>query len=185
MEKNPTVVFEGPRKVVIEDRKTPVPKAGELLIRTRKTLISTGTELTVLSGEFPPGSVWDRAVQFPMVVGYCNVGDVIQVGPGGDERWVGKRVVSPGFHSLYVKVPSQAAVLIDRDTVSDEEATFSTMAVIAANGVRRAGLTWGEAVVVYGLGLLGQFAVRFSRLCGARPAISLPASFSPAGLAGK
>ena len=37
------------------------------------------------------------------------------------------------------------------------------------NGVRRSGLTWGDSVVIFGLGLLGQLAVRFCRLAGARP----------------
>ena len=33
---------------------------GEVLIKTRVTLISTGTELTAYMGEFPPDSSWSR-----------------------------------------------------------------------------------------------------------------------------
>jgi threonine dehydrogenase-like Zn-dependent dehydrogenase len=35
------------------------------------------------------------------------------------------------------------------------------------NGIRRGNLVWGETVVVFGLGILGQLAVRLSELAGA------------------
>lgn len=54
-DKNPSVIFVRPNEVVIEDRDVPSPKDDELLIRTERSLISTGTELTHLSGESPPG----------------------------------------------------------------------------------------------------------------------------------
>lgn len=47
-----------PGKVVIEQREIPSPASGQFLIKTICTLISTGTELTVLSGEFPKDSAW-------------------------------------------------------------------------------------------------------------------------------
>jgi hypothetical protein len=47
MNQNPTVVFVAPRTAVVEEHEIPSPKAGELLIRTRCTLISTDTEVTV------------------------------------------------------------------------------------------------------------------------------------------
>ncbi len=51
MDSNPTVVFTQPRQVVIEQREELTPAKDQLLIRTRVTLISTGTELTILNGE--------------------------------------------------------------------------------------------------------------------------------------
>jgi len=169
VEKNPTIVFTKPREAVIENREKPVLEKGKLLVRTRKTLISTGTELTALSGEFRPDSLWAKIIRYPMVMGYCNVGDVIDVGPEVDKAWIGQRVVSQGSHALYVSVDIRRTIAIQRETLSDEQAAFSNLATVAMNGVRRASVAWGEAVAVYGLGLLGQFTVRFSRLCGARP----------------
>ncbi|GAG92998.1 unnamed protein product, partial [marine sediment metagenome] len=49
MSKNPTVVFVQPREVVIEEREIPSPQLNELLIKTEYTLISTGTELTIVN----------------------------------------------------------------------------------------------------------------------------------------
>jgi hypothetical protein len=67
---NPTVIFTEPKKVAIEDR--PFPSAGDngLLVQTTRTLISTGTELTILNGEFPKDSAWASYGKFPFVPGY-------------------------------------------------------------------------------------------------------------------
>lgn len=172
VESNPTIVFTQPYKVVIKDRPKPSPKDGELLIKTQCTLISTGTELTILGGEFPPDSAWARYGKFPFVPGYNNIGEVIDVGPGVNQDWMGRRVATYGAHALYVTANAQAALPVHPD-LPDEHAVFFTIADIAMNGVRRAGMQWGEAVVVYGVGLVGQLTVRFCRLCGARPVVAV------------
>jgi len=51
------VRFEGENEVVVGTHRIEEPGAGEVLVETERTLISTGTELTMLSGEFPRGSV--------------------------------------------------------------------------------------------------------------------------------
>lgn len=66
MKKNLTIVFTGPGEVVIENRDIPSPKEGQLLVKTSKTLISTGTELTILEKKnIPAGSIWDVYGSFP------------------------------------------------------------------------------------------------------------------------
>ena len=70
MKGNPTVVFPEPRMVVVEDRPVPKPGKGEMLVKTSRTLVSTGTELTILSGEFPPKSRWAQYGRFPFTPGY-------------------------------------------------------------------------------------------------------------------
>lgn len=168
MDENPTIVFTKPGEVVLENREKPSPKSGELLIRTRCTLISTGTELTILNGEFPPESTWARYGEFPFLPGYDNIGEVVDVGPDVDRSWLGKKVATYGKHALYVTMNVQSVRLIHRE-IPDEQAVFFTIAEIVMNGVRRSQIEWGEAVVVYGLGILGQLTVRFCRLCGTRP----------------
>ena len=177
---NPTVVFPKPRDVVIEDRPRPSLQDGELLIETRCTLISTGTETTILSGEFPPDSAWSRYGRFPFVPGYDNVGEVVAVALDVSGDWIGQSVATHAPHALYVTVDAQSALPVHRD-IPEEHAAFLSIAQIVMNGVRRAGVQWGESVVVHGLGLLGQFAVRFCRLCGARPVVAVDISDSRLG----
>jgi 2-desacetyl-2-hydroxyethyl bacteriochlorophyllide A dehydrogenase len=170
IETNPTVVFPAPRRVAIEDRPLPPPGEGELLIRTRCTLVSIGTELTLLTADFPPGSAWASLAHYPIAVGYNNIGDVVDVGPGVDSSWIGQRVATYGNHARFAIRPADSALAVHPD-VPDADAAFFTIAEIVMNGVRRGEVTWGEAVVVYGAGLLGQFAARFASFAGARPVV--------------
>jgi len=169
---NPTIVFPEPRRVVIEDRDRPSPGEGEVLIRTRRTLISTGTELTILSGSFPEDSAWSRYGRFPFVPGYNNVGVVEEVGKGVDQSLVGRTVASHGSHAAYVVAPADQVLPVP-DAIPEEQAAFFTMACIAMNSLRRAPIQYGQAVAIYGLGLLGQLCVQLCRLCGARPIVAI------------
>ena len=99
---NRAVVFTQPKTAVIEEREIPSPGPGRLLIRTHRTLISTGTELTIFAGEFAEGSAWADWATFPFVPGYSNVGEVVEVGPDVDRNWIGRRVANTGPHARFV-----------------------------------------------------------------------------------
>ena len=175
MELNPTIVFTSPKVVEIEERAKPVPKEGQVLIKTSKTLISTGTELTILGADYPPGSVWESYGRLPFDPGYDNVGIVIETGAGVDRNVIGRRVGSWGNHARYVACNANELRFADQK-ITDEEVAFFAIAEIVMNGIRRARLNWGEAVVVYGMGLLGQFTVQFCRVGGARPIVAVDVS---------
>jgi len=172
MPQNPTVVFTEPKKVVIENKPMPKPAAGEVLIRSRRTLISTGTELTILKGEFAKDSAWADYGKFPFVPGYDNVGEITDVGSGVDRALVGSRVAGYGPHAVYSTIPAKQAWPIP-DEVADDRAVFFTIAQISFNAVRRGQSAWGESAVVYGLGLLGQIVVRALLFSGVRPVFAV------------
>lgn len=172
---NPTVVFPETGKVVLENRPVPVPAEDEVLIQSDRTVISTGTELTMLLGQYPPGSFWDNYTQYPVLPGYCNVGTVIDLGPGADKKWLGQRVATWGNHGRFVKTTTDDCRPV-RPEVPSEQAAFFTLGEIAMHGVRRSGVRWGESVVVFGGGLIGQMAVQMCRIAGARPVISVDVS---------
>jgi len=175
MESNPTVVFPEPRRVVIEERGMPSLAAGDLLIRTERTLVSTGTELTILSGEFPAESAWSRYGKYPFLPGYDNIGEVIDVGKDVSGEWLGRRVASYGNHARFVARPATQVRPVPFG-IAPDHAVFFTIAEIVMNGVRRGEVTWGEEVVVFGLGLLGQLTVQICHLCGARTIIAVDVS---------
>jgi len=166
------LVFARARQVAIEEWDLPDPGPGEVLVRSRCSLISTGTELSAFGGDVRPGSRWAQYVRYPWRPGYSNVGTVAAVGPEVTGLEVGQRVVSHGGHASLVL---QKAGLVQPvpDAVSDEDATFCTLGVISLNGVRLARLQVGESVVVCGAGLVGVLATRFARMNGAWPVISL------------
>lgn len=178
----------------VADVPCPTPGAGHLLVRTEVTLISPGTERSLI--EFGRGSLLSKAMQQPervrqvfdkikadgllptldavlhkldqpLPLGYCNVGRVLEVGTGVTGLAVGDRVVSNGRHAEFVAVPMRLCAKVPA-AVPDEAAAFTVLASIALNGVRLAQPTLGETVAVVGLGPVGLLAVQLLRANGCR-----------------
>jgi NADPH:quinone reductase-like Zn-dependent oxidoreductase len=120
---NPTVVFPGPRQVAIENRERPCPQEDEILVKTDVTLISMGTELTILSGQFPERSAWANYGRYPFLPGYSNIGRVVEVGAALDKDWIGRRVATHTPHAGWVAAPARAAIGIP-SAVSDTDAAL-------------------------------------------------------------
>lgn len=174
----------------------PIPSLqdGHVLIRTRRSLISAGTERMLV--EFGRSSMLDKARQQPdkvrqviekvridglvaaleavrskldqpLAIGYSNVGTVIEAGPGVTEFNAGDRVVSNGSHAGVVCVPKNLCARIPHG-IDDEAAVFTVLGSIGLQGVRLAQPTLGESVVVIGLGLVGLLTVQILRAHGCR-----------------
>jgi len=178
----------------LADVPCPSVKNGQLLIRSRNTLVSAGTERMLV--EFGKAGWIDKARQQPdkvrmvldkiktdgllptieavlnkldqpLPLGYCNVGEVLDLGAGVNGFEVGGRVVSNGKHAEVASVPKNLCVKVP-DGVSDEDASFTVLGAIALQGIRLAGPTLGESVVVTGLGLIGLMTVQLLRAHGCR-----------------
>ncbi len=178
----------------IELLETPPPLcgSGKLLIATRRSLVSAGTERMLV--EFGQGNLLAKArsqpdkvrqvldkvrtdgllptletvfarLDQPLPLGYCNAGVVISVGAGVRGFNVGDRVVSNGPHAEIVAVPQNLCARIP-DGVDDDAAAFTVLAAVGLQGIRLAAPTLGERVVVIGLGLLGLLTVQLLRANG-------------------
>src|SRR5438034_3918250 len=174
------IFFTGPGQVEIARQVVEPPGPGQALVETRRTLISTGTELICFHRRFEPGTHWDRWVQYPFSPGYSSAGVVREVGEGVENLRPGDRVASRRPHRQFVTVTAASALKIP-EGVSDEEAIWFGLAGIVQNGVRRAEHEMGDAVVVIGLGILGQLVTQYTRLLGAREVIAVDTA--PARLA--
>ncbi|MES2208451.1 MAG: bi-domain-containing oxidoreductase [Pseudomonadota bacterium] len=184
----------------------PQPSSGQLLIRTTRSLVSAGTERMLVDfgkanplekarqqpdkvkmvlnkiktdGLMPTLNAVRNKLAQPLPLGYCNVGEVIELGKGVEGFAIGDRIASNGKHAEVVSVPVNLCVKIP-DTVSDEEASFTVLGAIALQGIRLIQPTLGEAVVVTGLGLIGQITVQLLRAHGCRV---MGIDFDPAKLA--
>lgn len=178
----------------VADVPCPSAGAGQLLIRTSRTLISAGTERMLLDfgkanplekarqqpdkvrqalekvrtdGLLPTVEAVRNKLDQPIALGYCNVGRVIDMGRGVSGFAVGDRIVSNSKHAEVVTAPVNLCARVP-DAVPDDEAAFTVVAAIALQGIRLAQPTLGEAVVVTGLGLIGQITVQLLRAHGCR-----------------
>lgn len=176
------IVFTGQR--ALELVREPVPELGptQIRVRTRKSLISIGTELICYERRFEPGTHWDKWVQYPFHTGYSNAGVVEALGAEVTGLQVGDRVAVRANHRQIFVTEAARALKIPAG-VSDEEATWFGLACIVQNGVRRAEHELGDAVAVIGLGPLGQLVSQYTRLAGAREVIAIDSSHARLELA--
>lgn len=174
----------------------PVPKAGatQILVETRATVISAGTERMLVDfgragliekarsqpdkvkavldkmrtdGVGPTLEAVRAKLGAPIPLGYCQAGVVVEVGSSVTGFAAGDRVVTNGSHAEYVRVPPLLAARIP-EGVGFEAAAFTPLAAIGLQGIRLAAPTLGETVVVYGLGLIGLLTVQLLRANGCR-----------------
>ena len=177
---------------ILEDIPAPLVKPGHVLIQTTRSLVSLGTERMLV--EFGKSNLFQKAKQQPdkvkevfnkiktdglkptinavfnklgqpIPLGYCNVGIVIAVGKGVQEFSIGDRVSSNGPHAEIVCVPKNLVVKIPYN-VTDDEATFTVIGSIGLQGIRLVNPTFGETIVVVGLGLIGLITAQLLKANG-------------------
>ena len=170
--KSAYIVFPEAGKVEVAVESVEPPAEGEILCQAQKSLISIGTESFCLRGDFEPGTNWESWVKYPFRPGYCMVSRIVALGKGVQDLKEGDRVESFSPHQQFFKTSPQAVYRVPAE-MSDEEATWMTLACTTQLGVRRGELKLGETVGVVGLGMLGQLVVQYLYLMGARKIIAL------------
>jgi len=180
----------------VEELAPPALKPGGVLVRTACSLISAGTERTIV--ETAQSSLIGKARSRPDLVrqvlesvkregiastyekvkarldqskalGYSASGVVVQVGRDAQEFRVGDRVAcAGGGYASHAEV-----IFVPRnlccaipEAVSQESASYTTVGAIALQGVRQADPRLGETVAVIGLGLVGQLTVQLLKAAG-------------------
>ncbi|MCL4503944.1 MAG: Gfo/Idh/MocA family oxidoreductase [Deltaproteobacteria bacterium] len=185
-------------KISLSDVPEPVCKAGGVLVQTKASLISPGTEKLMIEmgqksllgkARARPDLVrqaWAKAqkegfvsvfkeamnrLDEPLPLGYSAAGVVMEVGAGVQDFRPGDRVAAAGagFASHAEVVWVPENLCVPiPEGVGFEEAAFVMLGGIALHGVRQAALTLGETGVVIGLGLLGLLSVQFLAAQGCR-----------------
>lgn len=167
------IVFPAPKTIELREEAVGETGPRDIIVRAEHSLVSTGTELICLSGEFEPGTHWDNWVKFPFKPGYNLIGIVEETGPEVSDYTTGDRVALRGNHKQYTRwtcSPGDRSLKVPEGVAPDDASWFG-MACIAQIGVRRAAHELGDAVVIVGAGLLGQLVTQYVRLMGAREII--------------
>lgn len=142
----------------------------EVLSKTLVSIISAGTERDCLCGS--PNTISKGYTPYPKALGYSAVAIVQKVGEDVKKVKPGDRVlVYHGTHAEY-SVRDQKEITLVTENVTDEEAAFVVVGTMGIGGLRKTELELGEAGMVMGMGILGQFALQGMRLSGAYPVIA-------------
>jgi L-iditol 2-dehydrogenase len=155
-----------PAQLEMQPFTPPSPRAHEVLIETRLSLISPGTERAFFLG------LPNTALTYPILPGYSNIGRVVELGSEVTALKVGDRVASPSNHASHVVIDAARCAKLPAD-LSDERAAFFNLIAIAMQGVHKARIELGESVVILGAGVIGLFAMQLARLAGGLPVISV------------
>lgn len=170
------IVFPDKRKVIVESVQLRTKlKPTELLLENKKSLVSAGTELSIYLGTHTglkdPKNKWAK---YPFYPGYAAAGVVKTVGQDVADIKVGDRVVCESRHETLTIVDlSSNDVLPIPEEVTFTQASFFHLGSVALNGIRKAKISLGDSVVIFGQGLVGQLALQLARLSGASPIIAI------------
>ena len=176
----------------------PALQTGGVRVRTAASLISAGTEKMLIDlaqksylgkakarpdlvkqvlNKVKKEGFWNTfqkvmsKMERPMPLGYSAAGIVEQVGEDVRGLQVGDRVAMAGAgyanHAEINFVPKNLVAKIP-DGVGFDEASYTTVASIALQGVRLTRPQLGEQVAVVGLGLIGLITVRLLKANGCR-----------------
>ncbi len=186
----------GSGDLTVADIPLPTLQPGGLLVHNAVSLVSAGTERTMVElaqkslvnkarerpdlvrqviskaqrdGLIPTIQTVRHRLDSPVPLGYSSAGVVIGVGEGVQDFKPGDRVSCAGARfATHSEVVFVPRNLVTRlpDTVDFESAAFTTLGAIALQGIRLADVRLGEVVVVIGLGLLGQLAVQMLKAAG-------------------
>ncbi|MEG2823067.1 MAG: galactitol-1-phosphate 5-dehydrogenase [Lachnospiraceae bacterium] len=174
-----------------EEMETPVPNAGEVLIKVKYTGIC-GSDIPRVNG--------DACHFFPNVIGHEFSGIVEAIGDEVTTLSVGDRVAGvplvpcmkcedcqKGNYSLcknysfigsrqfgsfaqYVVVPEKNAVKFD-EKVAFEQAAFFEPITVALHGLRRLDYQGGKTVAILGGGNIGILTMQWAKLFGAKQVV--------------
>lgn len=181
-------------KTRLTDVPVPNVRRGHILIASKSTVVSAGTERMLVDfgksnyiqkarqqpekvkqvinkvktdGLRPTINAVRNQLDQPIPLGYSNAGMVIAIGEGVKNFDVGDRVISNGSHAEVVSVPENLCAKIP-DDVSYDEAAFTVISSIGLQGIRLTQPTLGETVVVTGLGLIGLLTVQLLKAHGCK-----------------
>jgi 3-hydroxyethyl bacteriochlorophyllide a dehydrogenase len=175
--KTKAIIFPEQGRAVLDEVLLPDLRADDVRIEIEYSSVSPGTERWCLTGkltipEEPP-------LAFPHVPGYQAAGTVREVGSAVKDLKPGDRVFSRNCRSpdsfrgswwgghVGTHVVARSAVVPLPDSVSTREASGLLLAQVGYNGASKPPIRPGDAALVIGEGLVGQYAAQVLRHRGA------------------
>ena len=167
------VWFEAQRQAALRDEPVRPPKDDEVTVRARTSLISQGTELQVYRGQISADT--DLGLEtcagtfaFPVKYAYQVVGTVEAAGKDTPYR-PGDLVFARHPHQSLFTMRNNPDLIFKLPSDMDPEvAVFSNLADVSYNALLDVPVRIGDAVLVFGQGIVGTFIALFARKTAGR-----------------
>lgn len=159
--KRKSLMFIGPEKVEVVEEEIGGPEENQVLVKTLVSAISPGTEMLFYRGLVPEEMAIDASIQslsgsarFPFKYGYATVGEIVEVGKNVATGCVGQRVFAFHPHESLFLVENSELLTVPREIPTGGAVFLPTMET-AVNFLMDGYPMIGEAVAVFGLGIIG------------------------------
>ncbi len=154
------VIAAAKSTVTLDVFELPAVGPDQVLVETRYSAISPGTELAFLHHKpNTPG-------KYPYFPGYSASGTILEKGEAVGALAIGQRVACRIPHASHFVVEARKCLPIP-EPVKDLDASVYRLASIALQGVRKARVQLGWEIAVLGLGPIGNLAGQLARAAGA------------------
>ncbi len=163
------VIVSGPRQIALERLTLSAPSAADVVVETRFSGISTGTEKLFWTGDMPPFP----GMGYPLVPGYEAMGEVVEAGAESGFR-AGEAVFVPGascygnvkglFGAASRRIVTPGARVTRIDAAMGAEGALLALAATARHAI--AGLDHRLPDLIVGHGVLGRLLARLTIAAG-------------------
>ncbi len=158
-------VLSAPRKLEFRSEEIEVGGLGphDVVARTRMTVLSPGTEVGAFVG-LPP---LRPSVVYPRLVGYCNLADVVSIGPEVKGVHPGDRILTFESHCSGFRAADNTVITSVPSELAPQRAAATYLYHLGYSALLRSGFAPGLTVAVVGLGTLGLATVNLASALGA------------------
>lgn len=160
------IIFPARSQVCLDSFEPRAPESGEVLVRTQYSLMSIGTETTILHARYDTGTHFDDKFSFPQTkTGVQAIATIETVGAGVTEFKAGDLVFMRMAHTSHWTLPAQQCSPVPRE-VDCKSACWCGLAKTAFRAAYIAPFELGGNVLIIGAGPVGQMALRWAKLLG-------------------
>jgi 2-desacetyl-2-hydroxyethyl bacteriochlorophyllide A dehydrogenase len=155
--------FAAPGKIEIREHELGALAPDEVLIRTKASGISAGTEMLVYRGQLPEDLALDVSIKafedlnasYPLPYGYACVGHIQETGSSLDKKLEGKKVFAFQPHASHFVSKLDQLIFLP-DDISEEAGTFLANMETAVNFLIDGAVQPDENIAIIGMGVVGQ-----------------------------
>jgi len=160
------IVFPAKGEVELQSYELPETGASDVLVRTLYSLISTGTETTLLHQKYAPDSHFARMFSFPQIkTGVQAVGQIEQLGYSVEGLEVGDRIFMRMAHGSHQVIPAERCSLVPAG-VDSKSGCWCGLAKTAFRAAWAGQFDAGGHVLIIGAGPVGQMTLRWASAAG-------------------
>jgi 2-desacetyl-2-hydroxyethyl bacteriochlorophyllide A dehydrogenase len=170
------IIFPARGRVALQAFELPEPGPLEIRVRTLYSLVSIGTETSILHQKYAPDSHFARMFSFPQLkTGVQAVGAIEQLGAEVHEFAVGDTVFMRMAHGSHQVLPAARCSAVPQG-MDLKSACWCGLAKTAFRAAWAGRGRIGGQVLVIGAGPVGQMAIRWAHLAGAASLVAVDLS---------